>query len=86
MRSCASPRHCNLPKMFFATSHETGPLILGVLLMVIGLIALLDILGSASRYRSFVARFAAVPPLWAFRGVGLLGVLGGAVLVVLALH
>jgi len=67
-----------------ATASHTGAVAVGVVLVVIGLVVLLDIGRAASRYRNLLQRLGPGPPLWLYRGVGLLGVLGGIVVIVLA--
>jgi hypothetical protein len=65
-------------------NHGTGSALLGILLLALGTILAGDIWGVATGFRNLQARFYS-GPVWAYRIIGLFGVVGGVVIIATAL-
>jgi hypothetical protein len=67
--------------LYGATTHGVGSVLLGVLLLAIGVVIVANVWGVTARFRSFQDRFYSAAPLWAYRSIGLFGIVGGVVVI-----
>jgi hypothetical protein len=70
--------------MLAEASHGTGSVLLVILLLALGAILVGNIWGAATGFRNLQASFYP-GPVWAYRIIGLFGVVGGIIVIATAL-
>jgi hypothetical protein len=71
--------------MLDTANHGVGSVLFGILLFALGVMLVGDIWGTATGFRNLQARFYS-GPVWAYRSIGLFGVVGGIIIIATALR
>jgi hypothetical protein len=72
------------PALLATANHGVGSVLLGILLFGLGVMLAGDVWGTATGFKNIQGRFYS-GPLWAYRSIGLFGVVGGIIIIVTAL-
>lgn len=70
--------------MLATANHGVGSVLLGILLFALGVILVGNVWGTATGFRNLQARFYS-GPVWAYRSISLVGVVGGIIIIAIAL-